>query len=246
MSTLTQPPQRRDGVPVCLSFTARRGIPQRQRPASQPSAEELAEKTRVLMAGIVRGCSVHLDEVARYLEARGLKPRGEDLGEHPGLAHTPTRTIWPAMVARVRDVGGKITGLHRTYIDPTTHQKASVEPNKMMLGKCVGNGVRHSPKDDCGWLSVCEGIETGLAAMQIFPRCPVWGALSTSGMRAIELPATVKTIVILADRDPEGERAAQDLAMRALRDGRKVKIARPEHGCKDFNDQWKKEDGTAV
>jgi hypothetical protein len=143
------------------------------------------------------------------------------------------------MVAIIRNVHGEEVGIHRTYIDGNTCKKADVTPNRMMLGACRGGAVRlANPNTADGLLGICEGIETGLAAMQLAPGLAVWAALSTSGMRAIEIPESIKNVVILADKDETGEGAAQILCTRLLREGRKVRIARPaDTECKDFNEQ---------
>jgi DNA primase len=81
---------------------------------------------------------------------------------------------------------------------------------------------------------VGEGIETCLAAMQATEH-PVWAALSTSGLRSLELPSTIREVIILADGDDAGEAAARNAALRWHREGRRVRIARPPRGT-DFND----------
>jgi putative DNA primase/helicase len=83
-------------------------------------------------------------------------------------------------------------------------------------------------------LMVGEGIETCLAAMQATGN-PVWAALSTSGLRTLDLPVDVRDVIVLADGDDPGEAAARDCAWRWKRDGRRVRIARPAQGM-DFND----------
>ena len=79
-----------------------------------------------------------------------------------------------------------------------------------------------------------EGIETCLAAMQATGH-PAWAALSTSGLRALDLPKAVSDVIVLADGDDPGEAAARDCALRWKRDGRRVRIAHPLKGM-DFND----------
>ena len=79
-----------------------------------------------------------------------------------------------------------------------------------------------------------EGIETCLAAMQATGQ-PAWAALSTSGLRSLDLPANVRDVIVLADGDEAGEGAARDCALRWRRQGRRVRIARPPRGM-DFND----------
>ena len=64
---------------------------------------------------------------------------------------------------------------------------------------------------------------------------PAWAALSTSGLRSLELPKDVHDVIVLADGDEAGEAAARDCALRWKREGRRVRIARPPKGM-DFND----------
>jgi DNA primase len=64
---------------------------------------------------------------------------------------------------------------------------------------------------------------------------PTWAALSTSGLRALDLPSDVRDVIVLADGDDAGEAAARDCAWRWKREGRRVRIARPPQGM-DFND----------
>jgi putative DNA primase/helicase len=53
---------------------------------------------------------------------------------HPRLKH-PTGAYLPAMVAAIEDIGGRIVGVHRTYLKPDGTGKTEVEPNKMALGR---------------------------------------------------------------------------------------------------------------
>jgi hypothetical protein len=123
-------------------------------------------------------------------------------------------------------------GVHRTFLAPDKSAKAPVEPAKMMLGACHGGAVRLAAAGDL--LMVGEGIETCLAAMQASGNA-VWAALSTSGLRTLELPPIVRKVVVLADGDDAGEAAACGAALRWTREGRSVRIARPPRGL-DFND----------
>jgi DNA primase len=62
-----------------------------------------------------------------------------------------------------------------------------------------------------------------------------WAALSTSGLRSLDLPWMVRDVIILADGDEAGEAAARDCALRWKCQSRRVRIARPPQGM-DFND----------
>src|SRR6516165_9007217 len=171
--------------------------------------------------------------VEAYLRQRGLHlPTPPRLRFHAGLKHH-TGGIWPAMVALVtRGTDDMPLAIHRTFLARNCGGKAPVDPQKMMLGPCRGGAVRLAATGEV--LMVGEGIETCLAAMQATGH-PAWAALSTSGLRALDLPKDVRDVIVLADGDEPGEAAARDCAWRWKRERRRVRIARPHSGM-DFND----------
>lgn len=171
--------------------------------------------------------------VERYLLSRGLHlSPPPTLRFHPGLRH-PSGGIWPAMVALVTPGSDEMPlAIHRTFLAFDGADKAPVEPQKMMLGPCLGGAVCLADPTDV--LMVGEGVETCLAAMQATGH-PTWAALSTSGLRALDLPKDVRDVIVLADGDAPGEAAARHCAWRWKREGRRVRIARPPKGL-DFND----------
>ena len=122
--------------------------------------------------------------------------------------------------------------IHRTFLARNGGGKAPVDPQKMMLGPCRGGAVRLGLPGDV--LMVGEGIETCLAAIRATGH-PAWAALSTSGLRSLDLPDVVRDVIVLADGDDPGEAAARGCAWRWKREGRRVRIARPPQGM-DFND----------
>ena len=137
---------------------------------------------------------------------------------------------WSALVTRgVDDVP---LAIHRTFLACDGRGKAPVDPQKMMLGPCRCGAVRLARAGNV--LMVGEGIETCLAAMQATGYA-AWAALSTSGLRSLDLPEDVRDVIILADGDDAGETAARYAALRWQREERRVRIARPPHGM-DFND----------
>lgn len=171
-----------------------------------------------------------------YLRSRGiaLSPL-PSLRFHPGLKHA-SGGVWPAMVAMVvHGETGEALAVHRTFLARDGQGKAPVDPPKMMLGPCRGGVVRLGEPGDV--LMVGEGIETCLAAMQATGNS-AWAALSTSGLRSLDLPCAIAKVIVLADGDEPGEAAAQDCARRWQRQGRSVRIARPPSGM-DFNDLLK-------
>jgi putative DNA primase/helicase len=171
--------------------------------------------------------------VETYLRSRGIvMPIPATLRFHGGTKHARGK-FWPAMVALVtRGTDGAPLAIHRTFMSGDGASKAPIEPAKMMLGPCRGGAVRLGPITDR--LLVAEGIESALSAMQATGQ-PAWAALSTSGLRTLELPVEARDVVVLADGDEPGETAAHDAARRWKRGGRRVRIARPPRGF-DFND----------
>jgi putative DNA primase/helicase len=161
--------------------------------------------------------------VETYLRTRGLTVAPPDsIRLHAGLKH-PSGGIWPAMVALVtHGMDGAPIAIHRTFLAREGNGKAPVDPAKMMLGPCRGGVVRLVHPGDV--LMVGEGIETCLAAMQA-TGLAAWAALSTSGLRALDLPRDLRDVIVLADGDDAGEAAAHDCAWRWKREGRRVRIA---------------------
>ena len=181
-------------------------------------------------ATLVRGSLVQT-----YMETRGLDlPACEALRFTPNLRH-PSHCSLPAMVALVtRGADDRPLGIHRTFLSADGCSKASVEPPRMMLGPCRGGAVQLASVGHGDTLLVGEGIETTLAAMQA-TGSPGWAALSTSGLRALDLPPRVRQVTVLADGDDAGEAAAVAAAQRWASGGRHVRIARAPRDL-DFND----------
>ena len=175
-----------------------------------------------------------LDTVGEiYLRGRGIDhPPPPALRFHACLRHGPTGTSWPALVAAVTDASGEFIGVCRTFLATDGHGKAPVEPVRLALGPIGGGGVRLAEVGDS--IQVAEGVETALAVMQATTR-PTLAALSTSGLRALILPQSVRQVTIFADGDDPGDEAAIDCARRWRAQGLEVRIARPPLGS-DFLD----------
>jgi hypothetical protein len=169
--------------------------------------------------------------VQQYLRQRGYLCEVPPVLRHlPDAKHPNGRA--PAMVALVEHVDHGPVAVHRTFLRWDGTGKAGLDPNKMTLGPCRGGAVRLALAGPI--LGVAEGIETALSYMQT-TGIPTWAALSTSGIRTLILPPEVQEIIIAADADIPGIRAAQAAARRWLNEGRQVRISRPPVG-QDFND----------
>jgi putative DNA primase/helicase len=169
-----------------------------------------------------------------YLRSRGIVAPIPPTLRFLSLAkHSPSNQSLPAMIAAVTVwPERRPCAVHRTFLAIDGNGKAPVDTPRMTLGPCRRGAVRLAEAAD--HLMVGEGIETCLAAMQATGQ-PAWAALSTAGLRSLEIPEHVKEVVVLADGDLPGEEAAQYAARRWVREGRRVRIARPPKG-QDFND----------
>ena len=100
---------------------------------------------------------------------------------------------------------------------------------------CIDGGAVRLGEPRDGRLLVGEGIESTVAAALILDWSGgAWAALSTSGLRAVEIPEHVRYVTIAADRDAKGggQLAAAALAERLEAEGRHVSI----HFSHDFGE----------
>ena len=168
----------------------------------------------------------------QYLRQRAITCELPDtLRYHPECWHPSAKRL-PAMLAVVE--GAANFALHRTYLAPNGSGKAKVDPPKAMLGNVSGGAVRLAKAS--GPLVVAEGIETALSLCCGLLNGPatVWAALSTAGLVSLKLPPKVGKLVIAADNDKAGHRAANDLATKASQIGWEVTLSPPESGA-DWN-----------
>ena len=164
-----------------------------------------------------------------YYRSRGITCSLPDtLRWAPDVYHAPSGNYCSAIVADV-----STGGAHRTFF--TKQSERLGQSAKMMLGPCAGGAV--SLSDGAGPLVVCEGIETGLSLLSGLLSGPhnVWAALSTSGIKGLELPITPGELALAPDGDEAGRGAASALGMRAHALGWKVSTIDPGDGL-DWSD----------
>lgn len=139
----------------------------------------------------------------------------------------------PALIALVADPVGRGVGIQRTYLTPDGRKAASSDGKvKFSLGPIVGGAIHLGPPTE--EMVVTEGLEDGLTLAEQLGRS-VWVAAGTSMMPRMVLPTEVSAVVIGADGDDPGEKAAQKAAAAFAEAGRSVRIIRPAAGFKDFN-----------
>jgi hypothetical protein len=176
--------------------------------------------------------------VATYLRNRGITDlRGTaSLRFHPHCFHQlegsgPTET-WPAMVAAVTDLDGRITGAHRTWLARDGSDKAPIETQRKAMGDLLGHAVHFGAVDDV--MAVGEGIETMLSLRCALPAMPMAAALSANHLAALLPPLRLRRLYIARDADAAGDMAFAALRERAEAAGIEARALSPRLG--DFND----------
>jgi hypothetical protein len=176
--------------------------------------------------------------VEAYLRKRGIRAlHGTgSLRFHPCCyyrpdRHSPTET-WPAMIAAVTDLDGRITGAHRTWLDRSGRDKAPIDTPRRAMGHLLGNAVRFDAAHDV--MAAGEGIETMLSLRCVMPTMPMAAALSAAHLAAILFPATLRRLYIARDDDPAGDSAMASLIDRSSETGIEAITLSPRLG--DFNE----------
>jgi len=172
-----------------------------------------------------------------YLRARGITAKldGPSLRFHPALWYRADRDAaresWPGLLAAVTDADGRITGVHRTWLDRHHPAKAPLADPRRALGHLLGNGVRFGRAADV--LAAGEGIETMLALKSVLPDLPMIAALSANHLAALDLASMLARLYIARDRDAAGRMAAERLHARGRDAGIEIRDLMPARS--DFN-----------
>jgi phage/plasmid primase-like uncharacterized protein len=142
------------------------------------------------------------------------------------------------MLAAICDTRtGEFRAVHRTFLRPDGAGKAAVDPARASLGPVLGSAVQLQQPSERVPLVVAEGIETALSAAKMIGGA-AWSAVSASNLAELSLPPlpACPVVVIAADLDPPGLRAAHVAGRRWRTEGRSVRIAKPDRPGEDFND----------
>jgi hypothetical protein len=179
-----------------------------------------------------------------YLRARGITAslNWPCLRFHPAVWHRAhpgaPRQSWPALLAAVTDGAGAVTGLQRTWLDPSGRDKAPLADPRRSLGHLLGNGVRFGvaakpAPAEAGVLAAGEGIETVLALKSVLPALPVVAALSAGHLAALLFAPSLARLYVARDNDTAGRMAVERLSARGSAVGVEVRPLVPV--AEDFN-----------
>jgi hypothetical protein len=173
-----------------------------------------------------------------YLRQRGITALHgvAALRFHPRCHYRPdadaATEIWPALIAAVTDLAGNITGVHRTWLDPTGEGKATVDTPRRAMGYLLGNGVRFGVPTDA--MAAGEGVETMLSVRSVLPGLPMVAALSANHLAALLFGITLRRLYVVRDNDRAGDLAVATLAERAHATGIEARTLSPT--LADFNE----------
>ena len=166
-----------------------------------------------------------------YLESRRIADGDsrflEDIRFENGVLDPETKRWFPAMTAAVRDVNGHLVTLLRTLLTSFGTKADVVAPKRLMKlpnGRTTSGCAIHMGEPQ-GTLALAEGIETALS-VAISANIPCWACICAHGMEVVEIPTSVKEVLIFADKDRSntGQSAAEKLARRLQSQGITVRV----------------------
>ena len=154
---------------------------------------------------------------ATYLQRRGITRLGPALRYHPRVflrhgtddADPPQRA--PALLAKITDNRGQITGCARVYLDPSTGGLAGIESPKRILGQLHGHAIRFWSGTSRGDLIVGEGLENTLSVGTALPEFDLASCLTATHLSFFIPPPGSKRIWIVRDNDEAGHNASMRL-----------------------------------
>ena len=177
---------------------------------------------------------------AAYLHSRGIARFGPAVRYHPrvyfrGAITGPDQPSYaPALLAKVTDNQGNITGCARTYLDPITGAIADLNNPKRILGQLHGSAVRFWSGSNLEDLIVGEGLENTLSVGSALPEFNLASCLTATHLGLLNPPSGVKRIWIARDNDAAGARVARILSAKLDLVDIECKCLVPKLG--DFNE----------
>jgi putative DNA primase/helicase len=225
-----------DGFDLVQQFTGRdfRDVaaeidkmrPNAPAPSAEPFKPKVDVETRRRHLNGIWATATAQELVPEYLHNRMIT-RLENLTDirgHPDLRFRDQKlgtATFPAIVTLIRGPDGSPVSVHRTYLLPDgTRLKKIMPPTEPIRGGAIRLSTIVNKT-----LVVAEGIESALAGRELYTQLPgapkttgVWAAISANGMRTLDIPVDITTLVICADADKTftGQSAAYDLAHRVV------------------------------
>jgi Toprim domain-containing protein len=177
---------------------------------------------------------------ATYLQGRGITRLGPALRYHPRVflrhgtddADPPQRA--PALLAKITDNRGQITGCARVYLDASTGGLAVIERPKRILGQLHGHAIRFWSGTSRTDFIVGEGLENTLSVGTALPEFDLASCITATHLGLFIPPPGIKRIWIARDNDEAGHNASMKLRNQLESLGVTCGDLLPQLG--DFND----------
>ncbi|WP_176593187.1 toprim domain-containing protein [Sphingobium sp. EM0848] len=196
-------------------------------PATPPSTAprpQVGNPHRIWEEG--RGVKSTLAE--HYLFSRSLPPDLPDLRFHPRCPYLPRpRTVFlPALLVALRE-GQMLRAIQRIFLDPRTARYT----HKRMLGVPGNAAWRSAPATDV--LAIAEGFEDA-AAFSLLHFIPCWAGMGTERLIQMQIPLSVRTLLIAEDDNGPGRLAAGKAVTHYARPGLQIFRRPPPRGFEDW------------
>ena len=128
-----------------------------------------------------------------------------------------------------------ILGAHLTFLTSDKASKIAGDKPRQIFGSVKGGYIICGAVDPKRPLIIGEGVETTLAAMQLSGCTGGIAAVSANNMPMVKPPKCTE-VLIAADNDEPGRKAAAQLAERLEYEGVMVRVAVPPVAGNDWND----------
>ena len=132
----------------------------------------------------------------------------------------------PALLVAMRKAG-TIAAIQRIFLDPST----SAYTEKRVLGQGIGAAWTNGPPGKT--IGICEGFETA-AAYTSLTGIQAWATMGAKRFHQVAIPASVETVILLADNDAEGRRARERAAESYRRPGLAIETEWPPGRMNDW------------
>jgi hypothetical protein len=163
---------------------------------------------------------------ATYLQGRGISRFGPALRYHPriflrqgeGDPDPPQRA--PALLAKITEHRGQITGCARACLDPSTGGLAEIESPKRILGQLHGHAIRFWSGTDRSDLIVGEWLENTLSVGTVLQDFDLASFVTVTHFGLFFPPPGIKRIRIAGDNDEAGRNAS----LRCVTNGNRLEL----------------------
>lgn len=138
----------------------------------------------------------------------------------------------PALLVGMRR-NGDLAAIQRIFLDPRTGASTA----KLCLGRAIGAAWTNGT--DGSVLGLCEGFETAAAFTQLLG-VKAWASMGAKRFHQLTIPREVERLILLADNDAEGNRAAIRALAAYSRPGLAIETRWPPRGANDWADLLKR------